>query len=51
MYGSLKNITLSQILEWNTATESERMETGDKAFQAGTVLTKKEYLRVLMVDE
>ena len=36
-----QNITLLQILEWNTATESARTETGDKAFQAGTVLTKK----------
>ena len=38
-------MTLSQILEWNTATESApRMKTGDKAFQAGTVLTKKRIL-------
>ena len=31
------------MLEWDTATESARAETGDKAFRAGTVLTKKEY--------
>ena len=34
---------LLQMLEWNTATESEHTEAGDKAFQAGAVLTKKEY--------
>ena len=44
-------VKLLQILEWNTATESARTETGDKAFQAGTVLTKKEYLCALIVDE
>ena len=46
-----QNIKLSQILEQNTATESARMETRDKAFQAGKVFTKKEYLCALMVDE
>ena len=44
-------MTLLQILEWNTAKESAHTETGDKAFQAGTVLMKKEYLCALMVDE
>ena len=32
------------MLEWNTTTESAHTETGDKAFQAGTVLTKKKIL-------
>ena len=38
-------------MDRNTATESARTETGDKAFEAGTVRTKKEYLCALMVDE
>ena len=32
------------MLEWNTTTESAHTEAGDKAFQAGTVLTKKRIL-------
>ena len=44
MNKNCQNITFLQILEWNTATESALTETGDKAFQAGTVLTKKRML-------
>ena len=39
------------MLERTTATESAHTEAGEKAFQAGTVLTEKEYLCALMVDE
>ena len=35
------NIKLLQILEWNTATESARTETGDKAFKREQFLRKK----------
>ena len=37
-------IQLLQILEWNAAIESADTEAGDKAFRAGTVLTKKRVL-------
>ena len=42
---------LLQILERNAATESAHTKAGDKAFQAGTVLTKKENLWALTLDE
>ena len=46
-----QHIKLLQMFEWNTAKESAHTETGDKAFQAGTVPTKKEYLYAFMVDK
>ena len=44
-------IKLLQILEWNAATESAHTEAGNKAFQAGTFLTKKACLCALTKDE
>ena len=43
-------IKLLQILKWNAATESAHTEDGDKAFEAGTVLMRKEYLCALTID-
>ena len=44
-------IKLLQILEWNAATESAHTEAEDKAFEAGTVLMRIEYLCALTIDD
>ena len=42
---------LLQMHEKNAATESAHSEAGDKAFQTGTDLTKKENLCALTLDD